>query len=76
MVEKEDSHLEKVMKQELAGRQGYLKGMVPNIVKRTRDGLRYGNIQSRIERGKAYVNRLEHNYENKFVFRPPQKQEE
>ena len=64
------------MHEEMNDRKSYLRSIVPMLVKKTRDGNRFGNLQSRIERGRAYANRLEHNFDKKFVFRPPKKIEE
>ena len=62
MIEKEDSHLARVMREEMADRKDYIRNIVPMLVRKTRDDHRFGNLQSRIERGRAYVNRLEHNF--------------
>ena len=71
MIEKEDEHLRKKLVQEFSGRQGYIRDRISDIVRKTRDNRRSGNIQSRLERGKAYANRLEYDFEKRFTFRPP-----
>lgn len=71
MIEKEDLKLTNILHEQLFNRKEYLKNMVPTIVKKTRDKNHFGNLQSRLERGRAYIDRLEHNFENKFVFKPP-----
>ena len=48
MIEKEDAYLEKVMQEEMKDRKDYLRTIVPMLVKKTRDGNRFGNLQSRI----------------------------
>ena len=75
MITKEDEYLSKVMGEEMQGRKDYLKSIVPTLVRRTRDGDRFGNLQSRIERGRAYANRLEHNFDKRFVFKAPRRPE-
>jgi hypothetical protein len=59
----------------MSGRKDYLRTIIPSLVRKTRDNQRFGNIQSRLERGRAYIDRLEHNFDKKFVFRPPVKVE-
>jgi hypothetical protein len=49
---------------------------VPDIIRKTRNNSKAGNLQSRIERGRTYIQRLEHNFEKKFVFKPRVKREE
>jgi len=58
MVKQEDEHLCKIMQEQFANRKEYLKTIVPVLVKRSRDNLRFGNIQGRLERGRAYIDRL------------------
>jgi hypothetical protein len=64
------------MHEQMLGRKDYLRTIVPSLVRRTRDSHRFGNLQSRLERGRQYIDRLEHNFERKFVFHPPKKEEE
>lgn len=66
--------MRKTLNGEVAKRRSYLREIIPVLVRKTRDG-NCGNLQSRLERGRAYVNRLEFNFENKFVFHPPRKDE-
>lgn len=58
MIEKEDEKLVQVMKQQMSGRKDYLRTIIPSLVRKTRDNQRFGNIQSRLERGRAYIDRL------------------
>lgn len=76
LIDKEDHQLRDILQEQFSNRKEYLKSIVPTIVKRTRDNNHFGNLYSRVERGRAYLDRLEHNYEHKFVFRPPVKVEE
>jgi hypothetical protein len=76
MIEKEDQQLGQLIEEQLTGRKDYLRTIIPMLVRKTRDNSNYGNFHSRLERGRAYIDRLEHNFDNKFVFRPPRRLEE
>ena len=75
MVQQEDKLLTNTLQQQMTSRKTYLKSIVPMLVRKTRDNNRVGNLQSRLERGRAYLDRLEHNFDKQFVFRPPKKEE-
>lgn len=76
LIEKEDHQLTDILQHQFTGRKDYLRSIVPVLVKKTRDNNHFGNLHSRVERGRAYLDRLDHNFDHKFVFRPPQRVEE
>jgi hypothetical protein len=76
LIDKEDHQLKDILQEQFSSRKEYLQSIVPTLVKRTRDNHHFGNLHSRVERGRAYLDRLEHNFDHKFVFRPPVKVEE
>lgn len=47
----------------------YVKGIVDILVKKTREKGKVGNLQSRIERGRAYIDRIEQDYERMYIFK-------
>lgn len=46
----------------------YLKSIIPNIIKKTRDPNRTNNIDSRFHRSRAYTERLLQNYQSQKYF--------
>ena len=48
MLQREEELLAKAMGEALTGRREYLKDLIPALVRRTREGLRVGKIQSRL----------------------------
>ena len=76
MIEKEDEHLRRKLNQEFTSRKDYIRTRISDIIRKTRDNRRSGNLQSRLERGRAYANRLDYDFEKRFTFIPPKPKEE
>lgn len=76
IIDKEDNKLRDILQEQFSNRKEYLRSIVPVLVKKTRDNHHFGNLYSRVERGRAYLDRLEHNFDHKFVFKAPVRAEE
>jgi FAD synthase len=58
LIDKEDTKLRQILQEQFSSRKDYLKSVVPILVKKTRDNHHFGNLHSRVERGRAYLDRL------------------